>query len=258
MTQSQSTRIVLITGAASGIGAATSRRLAGPNTSLVLHTRGSKKNRCEDLLRVATETEKSGSPTLTLFGDLAEDGVAEYLIEQSIERFGALDQVVSNAGFADRRPLGELDYETLELAFKGMPGAYFKLMTAALSTLKTSNWGRVIAISSFVTYVYKNDILFPVTAAAKAGIESLSKSLAVQLAPSGTTVNCVAPGYTHKDATGHSAISEEAWQRAIDRTPMGRIAKPDDIAAMVQFLLSRDAQHVTGQVIHVDGGLSIT
>ena len=96
------------------------------------------------------------------------------------------------------------------------------------------------------------------TAAAKASIESLAKSLAVQLASSGATVNCVAPGYTHKDATGHSAISPEAWQQAIDRTPLGRIAKPDDIAAMVQFLLSRDAQHVTGQVIHVDGGLSIT
>ncbi|MBL6958828.1 MAG: SDR family oxidoreductase [Rhodospirillales bacterium] len=257
MAENNPDRVVLITGAASGIGAAVCRRIAGPGCSLVLHTRGSQDSRRQDLEAVAQQAEKAGSPVLTLFGDLSEDGLASGLVEQSLVHFGRLDQIVSNAGFADRRPLGEVDRETLDRSLRAMPGAFFDLVTAALPTLQDSAWGRVVAVSSFVAHVYAADGLFPATAAAKAGLESLAKSLAVQLAPTGATVNCVVPGYTRKDATGHSALSEEGWQRAIGKTPNGRIAEPDDHAAAVSFLLSRDASHITGQVIHVDGGLTL-
>ena len=115
----------------------------------------------------------------------------------------------------------------------------------------------MVAVSSFVAHVFKTGRTFPVTAAAKAAVEGLAKSLAAQAAPAGITVNCVAPGYTKKDATGHSALSEDAWKAAADLTPLGRIAEPVDIAALIAFLLSPAARHITGQVIHVDGGLSL-
>ena len=88
-------------------------------------------------------------------------------------------------------------------------------------------------------------------------IESLAKSLAAQLATDQVTVNCVAPGYTQKDGSGHSALSSKSWEAAAKKTPMGRIGVPEDTAGLVAFLLSEEAQFITGQIIHVDGGLTI-
>ena len=83
------------------------------------------------------------------------------------------------------------------------------------------------------------------------------RPLALQLAADGVSVNCVAPGYTRKDATGHSALPGDFWNQVAAANPMGRIALPADTAAAVSFLLSREAQYITGQVIHVDGGLTL-
>ena len=139
-----------------------------------------------------------------------------------------------------------------------MTDGFFALVTAALNDLESSDWGRVVAVSSFVAHSFGiNDAVFPTSAAAKAGLEALAKSLAMQLAPTGTTVNCVAPGYTQKDPGAHAAVAGDAWARAAAATPMQKLAQPDDIAAMIAFLLSRDAGHITGQVIHVDGGMSL-
>ena len=248
-------RVVLVTGAASGIGAAVSRRIAGAGTALLIHTRDESER--PGLDAVAAFARDAGSIVETAIADLVDIGAAASLVARTVERFGTVDQIVSNAGFADRRLLGDVDRDTLDRSMRAMTGAFFELATAALPALERSSWGRVVAISSFAAHVYAGGGLFPVTAAAKAGVEALAKSLAVQLAPSGTTVNCVSPGYTRKDASGHSALSEDAWRRAAAKTPMGRIAEPDDHAALIAFLLGREARHITGQVIHVDGGLTL-
>ncbi len=246
--------IILITGAASGVGAACARRLAGPGVRLLLHTR---KN-AASLDQVAKTTAAAGAEVETILGDLAETGVAASLVDRAMQRFGGLDKIVSNAGHADRRPLGEVDVAALESAMAVMPRAFFELITAALEPLKASDCGRVVAVSSFVAHSYGLlDRVFPVTSAAKAGIEALARTLAYQLAKDGVTVNCVAPGYTQKDATGHSALPSEAWQKAIEAHPMGRLGTPDDTAAVVQFLLSADAGFVTGQTVRVDGGMNL-
>ena len=189
--------------------------------------------------------------------DLAEPGAAAQLVGFAAETFGGLDQIVSNAGFADPTRFGEVSRGELDRSLATMTGAFFDLATAALPHLRKSRRGRVVAISSFVAHAFPADYLFPVTAAAKGGLEALARTLARQLAADGGPVNCVAPGCTRTDKQGHSSLGGDAWQRAAELTPMGRIADPDDIAALVAFLLGPEARHITGQVIHVDGGLGL-
>lgn len=250
-------RIVLITGASAGIGAALARRLAAPDTALMLHARGADDEARERLALVADECAQRGAARCaTLCADLSEPGVAARIVEHTLAQFGALDQLIANAGHAQRQALTSLDPAALAASFASMAGSFAALVQRAAAPLCRSARGRVVALSSFVAHRYHADAPFAATAAAKAALESLAKTAAAEFAPHGVTVNCVAPGYTRKDR-GPSAENAPAWARAADATPLGRVADPDDIAALIDFLLSDAARHITGQVIHVDGGLTL-
>jgi len=247
-------RIVLITGAASGIGAAACRHLAGPGTRLLLHTR---KNDAA-LQSVAEAARTAGSDVATALGDLADPDVAPGLVEAAVSKHGGLDQIVANAGFAQRGGIADVTIDDLVEAERCMPDAFFLLAKTAMPHLQASDWGRVVLVSSFVAHAYSEAPKFATTAAAKAAMEALAKTFATEMAPHGVTVNSVAPGFTAKDESGHSAISEEDRAKATrGRVPLGRIGTPDDMAGAIRFLLSRDADYITGQTIHVDGGLTL-
>ncbi|WP_408442060.1 SDR family NAD(P)-dependent oxidoreductase [Paraburkholderia caffeinilytica] len=249
-------RVVLITGAGSGIGAALARRIAAPRTALMLHARGADDEARQRLAQVAADCSTNGARCATVFGDLAERGAAEHVVHQTLASFGALDQLVANAGHAQRQTLNALDADAFSAAFAAMPAAFAALVKRATPALETSKRGRVVALSSFVAHRYRADAPFAATAAAKAALESLAKTAAAELAPHGVTVNCVAPGYTRKDR-GPSADNASVWTRAAEATPLGHVAEPADIAALIAFLLSDEARHITGQVIHIDGGLTL-
>lgn len=251
-------RVTLITGASSGIGAAIARRIAAQGESLVLHARGGKDGEKIPLLEeVAEQARASGADVCVVTGDLSHADVATGLVDEAIEQFGHLDRVVSNAGFALNKPLGEMTREELDHSHTVITGAFFDLVTAALPHLTASDHGRVVAISSFVVDQAPGGRMFPATAAAKGAMQAMAKTFAVQVAGDGVTVNCVSPGFTEKESTGHSALSTSSWKAAAEMTPDGRLAKPADIAAAVAFFLSDEAAHITGQTLRVDGGLSL-
>ncbi len=248
-------RVALVTGAASGIGAATCRRIAGPDMRLMLHTG----HRRAEVEAVAKACRAKGATCEVILGDLAEPAVPARLIAATTEKFGGLDCLIANAGYADRRRIGEIDAAGFNKSVATNLRSFFDLATAALPWLVMSTSARVVAVSSFVAHEFKlgEQFFFPASAASKRGLEGLAKSLAAQLAGTGATVNVVVPGFIKKDSGTVTALNDDLWKSTVARIPMGRYGNPDDVAAVIQFLIGDDAGYVTGQLIHCDGGLTL-
>lgn len=243
-------RSVLITGSGSGIGAETARRLAGPGTGVVVHAA----TNADGCARVAEQVRERGGRAAVVLGDLADPAVARRLVDTAVARHGGLDVLVANAGFPDRRPVGELDRAGLDRCLDVITGGFFELLDAARDHLLRSPAGRVVAISSHNAHVFRSDYPnYPASAAAKAAVEAMARATAVPLAPHGVTVNVVVPGLVRK-SSGEQFLDPDEWAEFPRRIPMGRIGEPHEVAAVVAFLVSTDASYVTGQIVHVNGG----
>ena len=247
-------RVVLVTGAASGVGAAVCRAMAGPGVAILAHTRRNAAGL--DATRLAIEA--AGGKVATVLGDLGEPAVAGRLVQAAVETFGGLDVLVSNAGFADRTKVEDLTDEGFARSVDAIQWGFLRLARAAMPALRAASEARIVAVSSFVAHAYRLDVpIFPASAAAKAGMEALVRALAIELAPDRVTVNAVVPGFIRKDAGAHAALPPEVAQRNAARVPLGRIGEPAEVAAAIAFLASPVAGYITGQALHVDGGLVI-
>ncbi len=247
-------RRILVTGAASGIGAACARLMAAPGIALALHTR---KNR-EGLERVADEARAKGATVHAVTGDLAVAGEPERAVEAAVAVLGGLDAVVNVAGFADRTPMADLTDTAFAYSIDSVATAMLRLSRAAKAPLMAGRDPRFVAVSSFVAHVFRPDQpLFPASAAAKAGLEALVRALAVEWAPT-VTVNAVAPGFIRKDPGAHYALAKGPGgaEERTQRIPLKRVGETAEVAAAIGFLASPAASYITGQVLHVDGGLT--
>ncbi len=245
-------RVFLVTGSGSGIGAAVCRRLAGPDTAFLIHARSN----ADGVARIAQEVIEAGGRAETMLGDLTDPALPAALVARAVAAFGALDVLVANAGFADRTRIADLDEAGWMRSVDTIQHGLFRLARAAMPHLAEGRDARLIAISSFVAHVFRPDLpVFAASAAAKAASEALVRALAVEFAPRGVLVNAVAPGFIEKDKGTHAAAPPLQRQAAATAIPLGRLGKPAEIAAAVAFLASLEASYVTGQVIHVNGGL---
>ena len=243
---------ILVTGGASGIGAAICRRMSERNSYFLVHTRANQAG----LEKTIQDIGRNGGRAYAELADLSVKGAARSLVERADELLGGLDVVIANAGYALKTPIINVSDEEFEKAHATISRSFFELATAAIPHLEKSNCGRIVGISAFGPHVWRTKVTpFAATAAAKASMEVTAKALALQLAPSSITVNLIAPGFVKKDQGAHVAISPETLIELVAEVPMGRVAEPEEIAAVVAFCASNEASYITGQVIHVNGGL---
>ncbi len=246
-------RRILITGSASGIGAATARAMAAPGVALALHTRANR----EGLERVAEAVRAAGGTAALVLGDLEDAAAPAAIVADAAAALGGLDVLIANAGFADRTPVASLTVAGFARSQAVIAQGFLALAQAAHPHLAAGDAPRLIAVSSFVAHLFRTDTpTFPASAAAKAAVEALVKALAIEWSPA-ITVNAVAPGYTRKDAGTHRALTDAQWEATLARIPMGRLGEPGDVAAAIAFLASAGAGYITGQILHVDGGICI-
>jgi 3-oxoacyl-[acyl-carrier protein] reductase len=237
-------RVALVTGGTRGIGAAITRALAreGARVYAVFRT---------NLAAATVLADEVGDDVITVCADVSEAEAANSLVERAVEESGRLDVLINCAGGAVDRLLlrATPDYvrQTLALNLESV----IHCARAALTPMLRQRYGRIVSLGSVVAA--SGNPGQSVYAAAKAGIEGFTRSLAREVASKGVTANCVAPGWIDTELT--SAAGGPARSRAIAATPVGRAGAPEEVADAVLFLASERAAYVTGTVLQVNGGL---
>jgi len=240
-------RVAIVTGAGSGIGAATARRLASEGARVVAADWNE-----EAAAKVAAEIEASGGKATALRCDVSKKADAEAAVRKALESFGGLHVLINNAGitrdgFAKKLSEEKWD-EVLAVNLKGT----FLLCQAAMLPMMEKGYGRIVNTASIAVLGNPGQANY---AASKAGVIGLTRTLALELSRNQITVNCVAPGAT--DTPMFAGVPDDIKARIVGSIPLKRMARPEEVAALHAFLASDDAAYITGQVVFCDGGSSV-
>lgn len=239
----------VVTGASRGIGRAIALRFAAEGAAVAINYRGSK----ERAEAVKAQIEEAGGRAFLFPCDVSDFSACESFFKEAVEQLGRLDILVNNAGITRDGLLMRMSEEDYDAVLDtNLKGTFHCIRFAARQMLKQKS-GRIINISS-VSGVLGNAGQANYSAS-KAGIIGLTKSAARELASRGITVNAIAPGFVNTEMT--DGLSEKVKMGAIAQIPLGKFGEPEDIAAAAAYLASPGARYITGQVLHVDGGMAM-
>ncbi len=239
-------RVAVVTGAFGGIGAAVARALAEAGAHVALLD----SRPAESGAAAAAAVEAAGRRAAVIAADVASETSVESAFQEIRRRLGEPGILVNNAGITDDAILWRMSTASWRRVLDVNLTGPFLMMRAAIPAMRAAGWGRIVNVASINAERGKAGQAN--YAASKAGLIALTRTAARELGPRGITVNAVAPGFIETPMT--AALPEAIRRRAVEESALGRLGKPEDVAAAIVFLSSEAAGHVTGQVLRVDGG----
>jgi 2-dehydro-3-deoxy-D-gluconate 5-dehydrogenase len=240
-------RIALVTGASTGLGAAIAIALAQAGAHVACHgnTR-SPESTCEQI-------QSAGGVAHALSGDLASRETPQYLVSETLDRFGRIDILVNNAGTIRRAPAVDYSEDDWSTVIEVNLSSVFRLsQLAGKQMIENRRGGKIVNIASLLSF--QGGITVPAYAASKGGVAQLTKALANEWAKHGINVNAIAPGYMRTTNTAALQADETRNRQILERIPAGRWGEPEDLAGAAVFLSSSASDYVNGHVLVVDGG----
>lgn len=245
-------KVAIVTGASRGIGKAIARRFADDGAKVVVNYKGNADLAAE----VVNEIQSSGGAALAVQADVSRRADTDRLRDETLEAFGQIDILVSNAGIIIDKPYIGSSEEDWHAAIDVNLRGFFNVTQSILPHMIERHYGRVIATGSIIDEVADfGGNQYSVCTASKGGIISMLRPVAAEMAGHGITVNAVSPGYIATEMLGE--IDPAGLEEALRLVPMRRYGKPEEIAAAMAFLASDDAAYITGQTLRVNGGMSM-